>query len=99
MEDIKILRQALPYIKQYRDATFVVKLGGEVITEPQRLDNLAADLSLMYQLSIRIVLIHGGGPQLSETAEKMGITSEGRIRGPYGIPLRRMVKGSWYMLP
>ena len=73
MEDIKILQQALPYIKQYRDTTFVVKLGGEVITEPERLDMLAADLSLMYQLSIRIVIIHGGGPQLSEKAKEMGI--------------------------
>lgn len=76
MEDIKILKQALPYIKQYRDTTFVVKLGGEVITDPQRMDSLASDLSLMYQLNIRIVLIHGGGPQLSEAAEKMGIHSE-----------------------
>ncbi len=76
VEDIKILQQALPYIKQYRDSTFVIKLGGEILSEPNRLDRLAADLSLMYQLSVRIVIIHGGGPQLSETAERMGITSE-----------------------
>jgi acetylglutamate kinase len=76
VEDIKLLKHALPYIKQYRDTTFVVKLGGEVINDPERLDMLTEDLSLMYQLSIRIVIIHGGGPQLSEAAEKMGITSE-----------------------
>ena len=76
VEDIGILKQALPYIKQYRDTTFVVKLGGEILTDPERLDRLAADLSLMYQLSVRIVIIHGGGPQLSETAERLGITSE-----------------------
>jgi acetylglutamate kinase len=76
VEDFGILKQALPYIKQYRDTTFVVKLGGEVLTDPERLDKLAADLSLMYQLSVRIVIIHGGGPQLSETAERLGITSE-----------------------
>jgi len=76
VEDIGILKQALPYIKQYRDAVFVIKLGGEILTEPERLDRLAADLSLMYQLSVRMVIIHGGGPQLSETAERLGITSE-----------------------
>ncbi len=76
VEDIGILKQALPYIKQYRDTTFVIKLGGGILTDPERLDRLAADLSLMYQLSVRIVIIHGGGPQLSETAERLGITSE-----------------------
>lgn len=76
VEDIKILKQALPYIKQYRDATFVIKLGGELITDPARLDMLAADLSLLFQLNIRTVIIHGGGPQLSQTAERLGITSE-----------------------
>src|SRR5262245_4924484 len=76
VEDIGILKQALPYIKQYRDTTFVVKLGGEILTDPERLDHLAADLSLLHQLSVRIVIIHGGGPQLSETAERLGITSE-----------------------
>lgn len=76
VEDIGILKQALPYIKEYRDSTFVVKLGGEVLTDPERLDKLAADLSLLYQLSMRIVIIHGGGPQLSETAERLGIPSE-----------------------
>jgi acetylglutamate kinase len=76
VEDIKILKQALPYIKEYRDTTFVVKLGGEVIEKPERLDTLAEDISLMYQLNIRIVIIHGGGPQLSDMAKKLGIESQ-----------------------
>ena len=76
LEDIGLLRQALPYIKQYRNSTFVIKVGGEVVDDPERLDGLAADLSLLYQLSMRLVIIHGGGPQLSETAERLGIQSE-----------------------
>jgi acetylglutamate kinase len=76
VEDIGILKQALPYIKRYRNTIFVIKLGGELLTDSARLDGIAADLSLMHQLSIKTVIVHGGGPQLSETAEKMGIESE-----------------------
>ena len=76
VEDIRILKQALPYIQQYRDTTFVVKLGGELLTDPDRLDSIAADLSLLFQLNVKIVIIHGGGPQLSETAERLGIATK-----------------------
>jgi acetylglutamate kinase len=81
MEDIHLLKQALPYIKQYRNKIFVIKFGGEVVSDPSRLDRLAEDLSLLHELNIRLVIIHGGGPQLSDTAKKLGIESvkvEGR---------------------
>ena len=73
MENIAILKQALPYIKQYRDKIFVVKLGGEVLSDAGCLDSLAQDISLFYQLNIRVVIIHGGGPQLSKIAQRLGI--------------------------
>jgi acetylglutamate kinase len=80
VEDIHLFKQALPYLKQYRDTVFVIKLGGELLTDRERLDLLASDLSVLYELNVRIVIIHGGGPQLSETAEKLGIVSE-KIEG------------------
>jgi acetylglutamate kinase len=80
VENIAILKQALPYIKQYRDKTFVIKVGGEVLSDPACLDSLAEDISLLYQLGIRLVIIHGGGPQLSEVARQLGIESE-KING------------------
>ena len=76
MEDISILRQALPYIKQYRNKTFVIKFGGEIVSDIDRMDDLARDISLLRELNIRIVIIHGGGPQATELAEKLGISSE-----------------------
>ncbi|MBN1418642.1 MAG: acetylglutamate kinase [Planctomycetes bacterium] len=76
MEDIGILKQSLPYLKQYRDKTFVIKLGGELVEEKTLLANLAADLSLLYQLSIRIVIVHGGGPQLSRLTKSLGIPTQ-----------------------
>jgi len=75
VEDIHLLKQALPYIKEYRDKIFVVKFGGEVISDPKRLDSLAGDLALLHELNIRLVIIHGGGPQLSDVAKKLGIES------------------------
>jgi acetylglutamate kinase len=75
VENIAILKQALPYIKQYRDKAFVIKVGGEIVSDPACLDGLAHDVSLLYQLNIRVVIIHGGGPQLSEIAGKLGIES------------------------
>ena len=75
MEDISLLKQALPYIKQYRNKIFVIKFGGEVLSDSDRLNSLAEDISLLHELSIRLVIIHGGGPQLSDTAQKLGIES------------------------
>jgi acetylglutamate kinase len=76
MEDIRLLKQALPYIKEFRNKVFVIKLGGEVVSDPERLDALAEEISLLHELNIRQVIIHGGGPQLSETAEKLGIEAK-----------------------
>lgn len=95
LENIGILKQALPYIRRYRNAIFVIKLGGELLTDSARLDGIAGDLSLMHQLNVRIVIVHGGGPQLSETAEKMGIESEKvngrRITDDHMLEVAKMV--------
>jgi acetylglutamate kinase len=76
VEDLSLLKQALPYIKQYRNKTFVIKFGGEVVSDSERMDGLAADIALLHELNIRMVIIHGGGPQATELAEKLGISSE-----------------------
>ena len=75
MENIEVLKQALPYIRQYREKTFVIKVGGELLQAEGFLDRLSNDVALLYQLNIRVVIIHGCGPQLSEMAEKMGLES------------------------
>jgi acetylglutamate kinase len=75
VENIEVLKHALPYIRQYREKTFIIKVGGELLQAEGFLDRLSHDVALLYQLNIRVVIIHGGGPQLSEMAEKMGIES------------------------
>jgi len=74
MENIGILKQALPYIRRYKGKTFVIKLGGELVERDEVLDGIAQDLSLLYQIGIKIIVVHGGGPQATELSKKLGIS-------------------------
>jgi len=73
MERIEILKQALPYIRQYKNRVFVIKIGGELVQGMSGLDDMAQDISLLYQIGIKVILIHGGGPQATELSRKLGI--------------------------
>lgn len=57
------LKGALRYVRAYRDNVFVVKLGGDVLADPEALDRVAGQIGLLSSLNIRIVMVHGGGPQ------------------------------------
>jgi len=74
MENIGVLKQALPYIRRYKNQIFVIKLGGELVQDTDILDDIAQDVSLLYQIGIRVILIHGGGPQATELSKKLGIS-------------------------
>lgn len=70
------LKGALRYVREYRDHVFVVKLGGEVLADRHQLDQVAGQLALLSSLSIRLVVVHGGGPQATELSKRLGLTSE-----------------------
>ena len=70
---LDLLREALPYIQRFKGKTFVVKLSGKVTEEPENLASLAEELALMHQVGIRICVVHGGGKQLTDLAEQMGV--------------------------
>src|SRR5947209_12005988 len=70
---LDLLREALPYIQRFKGKTFVVKCSGKVTEDHASLISLAEELALVHQVGIRVCVIHGGGKQLSELAEKMGI--------------------------
>ena len=71
-QGISGLKGALRYVRAYRDHVFVVKLGGDVLSDPEVLDHVAAQLALLHSLSIRIVVVHGGGPQASALMRRLG---------------------------
>lgn len=72
-ERMDLLREALPYIQRFKGKTFVVKFSGKVTENKENLASLAEELALLHQVGIKICVIHGGGKQLSELAQKMGV--------------------------
>jgi acetylglutamate kinase len=70
---LDLLREALPYIQRFQGQTFVVKLSGKVTENRENLTSLAEELALLYQVGIHLCVVHGGGKQLSELANKLGV--------------------------
>lgn len=73
IETLDLLREALPYIQKFQGKTFVVKFSGKVTEDAENLASLAEELALLHQVGIRICVVHGGGKQLGELAEKLGV--------------------------
>lgn len=75
MENINVLRQALPYIQRFKNKIFVIKIGGEAIDNEDAIESLIEDIALLHLVGIRTVIVHGGGKQTTDTAEKLGVES------------------------
>jgi acetylglutamate kinase len=73
MHDVSLLLQALPYIRAFRDKLFVIKLGGELVRDPDHLDAIAKDLTLVHMVGVKLIVVHGGGPQATELSELLGL--------------------------
>jgi len=72
LEKAKVLIDSLPYIRTFYGKTFVIKYGGAAQTEDALKDSFAQDVVLLNFIGIRPVIVHGGGPKISETMKKMG---------------------------
>lgn len=80
-ENLNLLREALPYIQRFKGKTFVVKFSGKVTENRENLFSLTEELALLHQVGIRLCVIHGGGKQLTQLADKLGVAQtviEGR---------------------
>jgi acetylglutamate kinase len=69
----RILIEALPYIRQFADKTIVIKYGGHAMAEQSLKEKFALDIILMKYVGINTVIVHGGGPLISQIMERMGI--------------------------
>jgi acetylglutamate kinase len=70
---LDLLREALPYIQRFKGKTFVVKFSGKVTENKENLALLAEELALIHQVGIKVCVIHGGGKQLTQLAQKLGV--------------------------
>ena len=70
-----VLVQALPYIQKYHNKIVVVKYGGNAMVEPALTQAVINDIVLLALVGIRVVLVHGGGPEISDTLQRMGVES------------------------
>ena len=71
-ERAEVLTQALPYIKQYNGKIVVIKYGGNAMVNEQLKQQVMEDIVLLWLIGVKVVLVHGGGPEISETMQKLG---------------------------
>ena len=72
MERAQVLTQALPYIKKYNGQIVVIKYGGNAMINEELKQQVMEDICLLWLIGVKVVLIHGGGPEISQTMKKLG---------------------------
>src|ERR1019366_1220226 len=70
---VRALRSAAPYIRMYKNKVFVVKAGGAVFADDRSTRGLIEQVAILHQVGIKVVLVHGGGPQLDTLQTALGI--------------------------
>ncbi|MDI9610077.1 MAG: acetylglutamate kinase [Archaeoglobaceae archaeon] len=73
MENVEILLEALPFIREFYGETMVIKIGGHAMVNDEILEETVKDILLLYFTGIKPVVVHGGGPEISEKMEKLGL--------------------------
>ena len=70
---IRAMRNAAPYIRMYKGKVFIVKVGGAIFASEAETRSLVEQVAILHQIGIRVVLVHGGGPQLDEMQRSLGL--------------------------
>lgn len=74
-EQAEFLLEAMPYIEKYQNKILVIKYGGNAMQSEELKHSVMRDLTLLQFVGIKVVLVHGGGPEISQTLSRMGISS------------------------
>lgn len=75
VEKATVLVEALPYIQKFRGKTIVVKYGGHAMDDPKRSGSFCRDVVLLKLVGLHPVVVHGGGPQIADMLERLGVSS------------------------
>jgi acetylglutamate kinase len=93
----RVLLEALPYMKEHSGKTVVVKLGGAAMADPGPASSFAEDVALLRLAGVHVVVVHGGGPQISELLKRLGIETRFerglRVTDAETLDVARMVLG------
>ena len=73
MRKEEVLIEALPYIQKYEGKTFVIKYGGAAMTDPALRETFGKDVTILRKIGINIVIVHGGGKEITDIAKRLGI--------------------------
>lgn len=73
MENVEVLLEALPFIREFYGKTMVIKIGGHAMVNDEILEETVKDVLLLYFTGIKPVVVHGGGPEITEKMEKLGL--------------------------
>ena len=68
----QVLTEALPYIKQYNGKIVVIKYGGNAMINEELKQQVMEDIALLWLIGVKVVLVHGGGPEINEVMQKLG---------------------------
>ncbi len=71
-ERAEVLTQALPYIKKYNGKVVVIKYGGNAMINEQLKEQVMEDIVLLWLIGVKVVLVHGGGPEINELMDRLG---------------------------
>jgi acetylglutamate kinase len=75
IEKARVLLEALPYIRRFQGRTFVIKYGGHAMIAPELKDSFARDVCLLKYIGVNVIIVHGGGPQISAALKRSGVQS------------------------
>jgi acetylglutamate kinase len=70
---VRALKNAAPYIRMFKGKVFVIKAGGAVFADTESTRELIEQVAILHQVGIKVVLVHGGGPQVTELSDALGI--------------------------
>ena len=80
LPSIASLRRAVPYLRLFQGRVFVVKVGGACLEDEGELSALVEQIGILHQLGIRVILVHGGGPQTTRMAGQLGLSTQ-KVKG------------------
>ena len=76
LDRAEILTQALPYFKKYHDEIVVIKYGGNAMVSEELKQQVMEDVVLLHLIGVKVVLVHGGGPEITDTLNRLGKESQ-----------------------